>query len=73
MSNIGQNSHSVLIMHDTRVENAIGGRGSDEIVGNELNNVLTGNFGNDTLEGRGGKVTITQTGKDDGRRQQDEE
>lgn len=54
MSNIGQNSHSVLIMHDTRIENAIGGRGSDEIVGNELNNVLTGNFGSDTLEGRGG-------------------
>jgi hypothetical protein len=53
-SNIGENSHSVMIMHDTRIENAIGGRGSDRIIGNELNNWLVGNGGNDILEGRGG-------------------
>lgn len=54
MSNIGENSHSVLITHDTRIENAIGGRGNDRLVGNELSNLLVGGLGNDTLEGRGG-------------------
>jgi serralysin len=54
MSNIGENSHSVLITHDTRIENAIGGRGNDRLVGNELNNLLVGGLGNDILEGRGG-------------------
>jgi hypothetical protein len=54
MSDIGQNSHSVLLTHDTRIENAIGGRGNDRLVGNELNNVLVGGSGNDRLEGRGG-------------------
>lgn len=54
LNHIGENSHSLMIMHDTRIENAIGGRGSDRIVGNELNNLLVGNAGNDTIEGRGG-------------------
>jgi hypothetical protein len=54
LNSIGENSHSLQISHDTRIENAIGGRGADRIVGNELNNLLVGNAGNDTLEGRGG-------------------
>ncbi|MBL8891711.1 MAG: M10 family metallopeptidase [Planctomycetaceae bacterium] len=53
-NNIGENSHSVMITHDTRIENALGGRGADRIIGNELNNLLVGNGGNDILEGRGG-------------------
>jgi Ca2+-binding RTX toxin-like protein len=54
LSHIGENSHSLMIMHDTRIENAIGGRGNDRIVGNELNNLLVGGAGADILEGRGG-------------------
>jgi Ca2+-binding RTX toxin-like protein len=33
------------------IENAIGGKGSDKITGNEVNNILTGGLGKDTLNG----------------------
>ena len=40
------------------LENLIGGKGADWIVGNALNNVIKGGAGNDTLEGGSGNDTI---------------
>ncbi len=40
------------------IENATGGGGGDQLVGNAAANVLTGNGGNDALMGRGGNDTI---------------
>ncbi len=65
MNNIGENSHSLLLTHDTRIENALGGRGNDRITGNELNNLLVGNGGNDILEARGGSdIMMAGAGND---------
>ena len=40
------------------IENAIGGSGNDEILGNQVANVLTGNDGDDTLVGNDGNDTL---------------
>jgi serralysin len=40
------------------IENATGGSGNDDIVGNAANNVLTGNGGDDDLTGFGGNDTL---------------
>jgi Ca2+-binding RTX toxin-like protein len=40
------------------VENAIGGAGSDTLIGNVRNNVLTGNAGDDFIDGEEGNDTI---------------
>lgn len=37
------------------IENAIGGKGHDQIMGNAADNVLVGGAGNDTIKGIGGK------------------
>jgi len=42
------------IAHNTWVENAIGGSGTDTITGNSKGNELTGGGGNDTIDGAGG-------------------
>jgi len=42
----------------TQIENAIGGFGSDLLIGNDAGNVLRGNAGNDTLEGGLGHDTL---------------
>jgi flagellin-like hook-associated protein FlgL len=42
------------IAHNTWVENAIGGSGTDTITGNSKGNELTGSGGNDTIDGAGG-------------------
>ncbi|BAY23309.1 polymorphic membrane protein [Calothrix sp. NIES-2100] len=40
------------------IENAIGGSGSDRLIGNTLNNSLNGGSGNDVLTGRSGADTL---------------
>lgn len=40
------------------MENAIGGSGSDRLIGNRANNVLTGGAGGDELWGVGGRNTF---------------
>ncbi len=47
------------------IENAIGGRGNDEIIGNQTVNTLEGGRGNDTLDGRGaGDILRGGNGRD---------
>lgn len=47
------------------IENAIGGKAADTLIGNFYNNTLTGNQGNDILYGEGGNdVLIGGTGSD---------
>ena len=60
-SNVGYDNTSgntpvgnMSIARGTIIENAIGGSGHDQLIGNEVANVLTGNGGNDTLVGNGG-------------------
>ncbi len=40
------------------IENARGGSGDDDIIGNEEDNILEGGGGNDTIDGRGGDDTL---------------
>ena len=40
------------------VENAIGGRGNDTLIGNQADNSLLAHFGNDRLTGNGGNDTL---------------
>jgi Ca2+-binding RTX toxin-like protein len=49
----GNVANALLFQGDTRsmIENAIGGAGSDTLVGNDLGNSLIGNAGNDSLAG----------------------
>lgn len=53
-SSIGLQDWTVMLSHDTVIENAIGGAGDDMLYGNEANNLLFGNDARDTLEGGGG-------------------
>lgn len=48
---------NVAIAYSTTIENAIGGRGNDTLIGNSANNVFKGNQGNDTIDGGGGTNT----------------
>ena len=50
---------NVTINIGTVIENAEGGSGNDNIVGNEVANILTGNAGNDTLDGYDGNDTLS--------------
>lgn len=45
---------NLAIAYKVTIENAIGGAGNDNLVGNGAANVLTGNDGNDKLDGKGG-------------------
>jgi Ca2+-binding RTX toxin-like protein len=45
---------TLILGSDTALENIIGGRQGDILLGNALSNVLTGGDGNDTLRGEGG-------------------
>jgi serralysin len=47
-SDIGGLIGNVGIAKDTVIENAIGGSGNDELIGNSVTNTLTGGAGNDT-------------------------
>lgn len=53
-SSVGHLTHNLAIAYGTKIELAETGNGSDHLIGNELNNVLTGNGGKDTLEGGDG-------------------
>ena len=49
---------NVSIAYGAVIENAVGGVGNDQLIGNNVANVLTGNAGNDTLTGNGGNDTL---------------
>jgi hypothetical protein len=53
-SNIGSSVGNVVIARGVMIENAIGGSGSDVLVGNWAGNRLIGNAGGDTLHGNDG-------------------
>ncbi len=57
-SNVGGLTGNVAIAEGAKIENAIGGFGSDSLYGNALDNVLTGNTGNDTVFAGAGNDTI---------------
>lgn len=57
-SDVGGLKGNVSIAADVTIENAIGGSGHDDIIGNHTNNILTGNGGSDQLWGNGGNNTF---------------
>jgi serralysin len=52
--NNGLLKDNISIAYGAEIENAIGGAGDDQILGNSLANLLEGGAGNDHLNGRGG-------------------
>lgn len=50
-SNIGGRTGNLTLAVGTVIENAVGGSGNDEIIGNSADNILSGGGGNDTLIG----------------------
>ncbi|WP_299193905.1 M10 family metallopeptidase C-terminal domain-containing protein [uncultured Erythrobacter sp.] len=50
-SNVGGSTGNMSIARGTVIENAIGGSGADELIGNGVANILTGGLGNDALDG----------------------
>lgn len=46
------------IANGAEIENATGGRGSDYLIGNDLDNVLSGDDGDDSFETGGGQDTV---------------
>jgi serralysin len=57
-SNVGGLHGNVAIAYGATIENAIGGIGNDEIIGNAVANVLTGGAGQDTMSGEGGNDAL---------------
>ncbi len=53
-SDIGRETGNLTLSVGTVIENAVGGSGDDEIIGNDAANVLEGGGGNDTLTGGAG-------------------
>jgi serralysin len=51
-------TYNISISYNARIENGIGGGGSDTIAGNAWGNYLSGLGGNDTLTGHGGNDTL---------------
>lgn len=58
LSSVGGYDLNMNIARDTVIENAIGGRGRDLIVGNNVGNRLNGGVGDDTLRGGAGNDTL---------------
>ncbi len=58
LSSVGGMRENVRIGEKTVIENAVGGRGNDRIIGNSADNVLTGGAGADTLVGGEGWNTF---------------
>ncbi len=63
-SNIGGGIYNVSIAVGAVIENAVGGTGSDTIIGNEQDNVLTGGLGSNMLTGGAGVDTFVVSGVD---------
>jgi serralysin len=57
-SNVAGLIGNIIIARGTLIENAIGGDGSDRLIGNYYANELTGNGGADVLYGLGGSDTL---------------
>ena len=58
-------TNNISIAYTCNIENAIGGAGADQIVGNDLSNRLDGGAGNDTLNGGvGDDILIGGAGND---------
>lgn len=53
---------SVAIAVGTEIENAVGGDGNDEIIGNALDNRITPGRGNDQIDGGAGTDTVVLAG-----------
>lgn len=60
----GNIANSLLFNGDVRslIENAIGGTGSDTLIGNQVDNILAGGLGNDVLDGGAGTDTAWYSG-----------
>ncbi|ENE9465845.1 M10 family metallopeptidase C-terminal domain-containing protein [Yersinia enterocolitica] len=54
-SNVGRLTGNISIAYGTTIENAVGGRGDDKIIGNDADNILTGGYGADQLWGKNGR------------------
>ena len=54
ISNVGGLTGNLIVARGTVIENANGGSGNDQLIGNDANNTLLGNNGNDNLIGGGG-------------------
>ncbi|HWI86053.1 MAG TPA: M10 family metallopeptidase C-terminal domain-containing protein [Sphingomonas sp.] len=57
-SDVGGYRSNVAIAYNVTIENAIGGSGSDTVIGNGADNALDGGSGNDSLYGEGGNDTL---------------
>ena len=65
-SDVGGYKGNVSIAFGCNIENAVGGKGADTIIGNDLANFLRGGLGNDTLIGNGGNDKLAgNAGNDD--------
>ncbi|MCF5547143.1 M10 family metallopeptidase C-terminal domain-containing protein [Pseudomonas salomonii] len=58
LSDVGNRKGNVSIAKGVVVENAVGGSGNDQLIGNDVSNRLTGGAGGDTLLGGGGADTF---------------
>ena len=67
-SSVGGMKENIFITEKTVVENAIGGRGNDRIIGNKADNVLVGGAGADHLLGGGGWNTFKYNAASDSAR-----
>jgi serralysin len=61
-SNIGGGTANISTALNVTIENAIGGSGNDQILGNLANNLLSGGKGNDTIDGGSGIDTAIYSG-----------
>ena len=60
----GQNiAGGLTIANGAVIENAVGGAGSDALIGNNVRNLLRGNSGNDALDGGSGVDTAAYAGQ----------
>ncbi|WP_284126125.1 M10 family metallopeptidase C-terminal domain-containing protein [Parerythrobacter aestuarii] len=50
-SSVGGSIGNMTIARGTVIENAVGGSGNDDLIGNDVANVLTGGLGNDSIDG----------------------
>ena len=65
-SSIGSLTDNIAIAFGARIENAIGGRGDDQLTGNAFDNRLDGRQGNDNLIAGGGIDTLIGGSGNDG-------